>query len=126
MIRGADPVKGISNDMTLFHACFVGAGAADATKATNTQYPLIANLGLTMVRTSIGLFVVTLTDITPQILSVAVLIQGTSVQWGKVKVALDTATKIGQINIFDGGGNLDDPETADTVILRFTGRNSLA
>lgn len=124
MIRGADPVKAVSNDVTLFHAAFVGASTADMTLATNAQYPKIANLGLTAVRTSIGLYVITLSDITPQILYTAISMMGTSTQWAKIKVAFSTTTKIGQINIFDQAGSLADPTTADTVVLRFTGRNS--
>ncbi len=118
----------LGSSTKLFHAAFVGGGAADATLATDAQFPLECNLGSTCKRTSVGLFVVTLKDTTFQMLSVAAEIVGTEGLWATVKVAVATSSGVTTltVNVWDPAGSLDDPETTDTLVLAFTGYDTSA
>jgi len=126
MKRGTNFVSAVSPNLKLFSAVFVGAGAADATLATDAQYPREDNLGLTMKRTSIGLFVVTLADCTTQVLTVIPEIVGVEGLWATVKVDVDPVAKTLTLNVWDPAGGLDDPETTDTVKLTIIGYDTSA
>lgn len=126
MNRGKNAAFALVNDEMRFRAVFVGAATTDMTKATAAQYPLRPNLGSTCVRTSIGLYVVTLTDCTNRVLDVGIEFTGTTTLFGKVKVATNTTAKTLTINVFDGAGNLADPATADTMVITFDGWDSAA
>lgn len=126
MLRGRNPLFSITPNSVVFHAAFVGASTADMTLATAAQYPRQSNLGLTCVRTSIGLYVVTLADGPPRMLSVIPLLIGTTVLSAKVKVAYLASARTMTLNIFDGAGSLADPTTADTLVLRMSGQDSTA
>jgi hypothetical protein len=115
------------NDGVTAHAAWVGAGATDATLATNAQFPLAANRGKgVLARTSIGLFTATLSDMPAQVLSVAGTVVGTEGLRVTVKTAYNPTTKVVVLNVWDPGGALDDPETSDTVVLLIHGRDSTA
>jgi hypothetical protein len=123
-----NPMKALVPCVGLFHAAFVGAGATDATLATDAQFPLEANLGSTCVRTSVGLFVVTLKDTTAQMLQCVPSIIGTEGLRATVKVNVATSAGVTTltVNVWDPAGSLDDPETTDTLILAFTGYDTTA
>ncbi len=126
MERGAQNKVGATvNDVTLLFAAFVGAGASDATLATAAQYAAQgANLGVTCVRTSIGLFVVTISEKVPRILNIHPEILGTEGLRATTKVAYSPSAKTLTVNVWDPGGALDDPETTDTLILTILAQNS--
>lgn len=128
MNRGTNPLKSVANDEVICHAAFVGAGAANMTLATAAQYPKIANLGLTCVRTSIGLYVVTLADGPTQMLDIAPHVKGPTGLECLVKVDYSATLRTLTINFWNKANPvaLADPQTTDLLVLTFFGRNSAA
>ena len=126
MKRGKDTVKAVGNDIALFHAAFVGADTANATLATAAQFPKICNLGVTLTRTSIGLYVCTLSDTTPQILNVIATVMGPTTLTAEVVVQYSVTNKTFSLNFWNKAATvaLADPQTTDIIVITLVGRDS--
>lgn len=124
MNRGADPVKAVGNDVTLYYATYVGGGnTADLTVPANSVVPKITNLALTGARTGEGVYSCVLSDGTPQVISVQPECSGAGHR-AEVTTRYVPSTKTVVITTRNSAGTADDLPTTDHLVLIIHGRNS--